>query len=108
MAADRSAFTLNNLTPASLSVKFHKFFRCASTLLIGIVISSCSLSRNITETSTGAVAELDSAKDSEIREVLREMMSTHDIPGASIAIALNGEIVFADGFGFSELSSAGV
>ena len=105
MAADRPAFTLNNLTPAPLSVKYRKIFRCAPTFLICIVISSCSLSRNITQSSTGEVSKLDSAKDSEIREVLREMMSTHDIPGASIAIALNGEIVFADGFGFSDLEN---
>jgi|CXWL01.1.fsa_nt_gi CubicO group peptidase (beta-lactamase class C family) len=53
-----------------------------------------------------AARPLSRSRGERVRQVVRDMMTTHDIPGASVAVGLGGEIIFAEGFGSADLESS--
>lgn len=86
-------------------MKFQSIPGIAAILLIGAGISSCTENTDTLETAPRAASKLESTKALEVRKLIHEMMLTHDIPGASIAISLDGDIVFAEGFGFADFEN---
>ncbi len=51
------------------------------------------------------ISELDPSVEAEVRSILQGVRDEHNIPGLSVAIAVDGQIVFAQGLGLANLET---
>ena len=57
----------------------------------------------VSSTAAAAPAERHSRAVEEARGLARSLLVEENLPGLSVAVALNGEIVWAEGFGWADV-----
>ncbi len=91
-------------------MKTKKYFSCSLLMLISLVVS-CAPAAAATPVATlepspvavDAPEQLDAVKLAELETYIVESMDLAKIPGLSIAVVQNGEVIYVKGFGVRDL-----
>lgn len=79
--------------------------------MLKLAIDRCTVARSLVLTVAAALtlsvpaAAQDSSRDHQLLDYMEQIRNDNDLPGVSVAVAVDGEIVFSGGVGYAELDN---